>query len=321
MSRRLRAIAKKKAESKAAVDAPDVESGEVAKSSQLGYTTPGWSKYLSEDDYHNGPGASSSKLKVLLEHSPAVYAYRLLNPEPPTPAQAFGKLVHAMVLEPETVSEKFAFSPSFNRRESGKSDKLVWEFKQKGKIIISPDDVEHAQAMVKNLTEHETVGRLLDNIIVESSVFWWYQSPVDDDDREYREYLKIRPDILNLTRPIIADIKTTDDASPEGFARAVMKYRYHFSAAMYLEGVNQCDQIMTATDYRYLNFILIAVEKTPPYQVAIYNLPGDVLNLGLQQFRVAMQRLHDARQSGFPSMSPEIRDIKLPAWADKIIDV
>ena len=56
--------------------------------------------------------------------------------------------------------------------------------------------------------------------------------------------MKVRPDGLCKNYPVIVDLKTTADASYSGFQRSVERFGYHVSAAMYMEGVNQCKPLL-----------------------------------------------------------------------------
>ncbi|MBK7542908.1 MAG: PD-(D/E)XK nuclease-like domain-containing protein [Candidatus Competibacteraceae bacterium] len=74
------------------------------------------------------------------------------------------------------------------------------------------------------------------------------------------------------------DIKTTKDASPAGFAKAVANYRYHVQQAHYLAG---CAALgLPASD-----FVFVAVEKAEPYPVACYQLSDAAEGVGYRLWR------------------------------------
>ena len=78
---------------------------------------------------------------------------------------------------------------------------------------------------------------------------------------------------------IAIDLKTTDDASPKGFARSCYKYRYHVQAAFYTDGHLQ------ASGEPLEGFFFIAVEKSEPHLVAVYYLNADDIQRGREQYR------------------------------------
>jgi hypothetical protein len=67
----------------------------------------------------------------------------------------------------------------------------------------------------------------------------------------------------------LADVKTCVSANKREFSGTILERGYHTQAAYYLDIVN--DSSLTLREPKQC-FIFIAVEKTPPYAVCIYNL-------------------------------------------------
>jgi len=67
----------------------------------------------------------------------------------------------------------------------------------------------------------------------------------------------------------IADLKTTDDASPTAFWRSVEKYHYDLQAEMYCEILSRHHQIESRPYWLW-----IVVQKTPPYTCVVYDRTG-----------------------------------------------
>lgn len=78
----------------------------------------------------------------------------------------------------------------------------------------------------------------------------------------------IKPDIRIPSLGIIADLKTTVNAGILGFSRSVRTYKYHWQAFHYLRGANVIDE----GENTYDSFLIIAIEKEPPYGCMVYNL-------------------------------------------------
>jgi hypothetical protein len=104
--------------------------------------------------------------------------------------------------------------------------------------------------------------------------FWW-------DDKATGQRCKCRPDWYQGTT--IVDLKTCQDASPNAFARACATFGYHTQAAHYLNG--------TFAE----RFVFIAVEKTYPYAVGVYELDAAAMAAGAEQCRIGLQTISDCR--------------------------
>jgi exodeoxyribonuclease VIII len=109
----------------------------------------------------------------------------------------------------------------------------------------------------------------------------------------------------------VADLKTTEDASPAAFARSVATYRYHVQAAFYLDGLRACDAQIDA-------FAFVAVEKTPPYLVAVYSADEICLARGREEYRADLLTFAEClRTDCWPGYPPFVQPLSLPAWALK----
>ena len=204
--------------------------------------------------------------------------YHASQPRADNPAFRVGRAIHCAILEPLTFSDRFVVMPEFDARtKAGKAVRDEW--------LIKSEMVHHD---VDTLTaaEHEMVMRL-SNIITdhdEAQDHLWpaieagqvEQSVIWDDPTGVR--CKARLDAWHTDT--IADVKSTSDASPEAFDRAVRDYRYHISAAHYRTGA--ADLIDPLGEYERIRFVLIAVEKTAQScdEVAIYDLSEHYLQIG-----------------------------------------
>ena len=77
----------------------------------------------------------------------------------------------------------------------------------------------------------------------------------------------IRPDMMSLDpsleNPIIVDFKTTTNAYPKDFERAVVNYGYHHQGYLYSKGVE-------FIEHRFPRFLIVAQEKEEPYDLGIF---------------------------------------------------
>jgi len=279
---------------------------------------PGWYQDLENERYHASSGWSSSKIKSLLEQTPAHLAHGLTVKQEATAAMARGTALHTLILEPHRFHEQYAVHGKWdNRSNAGKAERLAFEAKHEGKGFISEAEFEKCSAMAAAVLADPVARSLVTDGIAESSVYWWYKSMDADDDERYQIMTKVRPDFLPRAYPVIVDIKTADDASYSGFSRSIEKYGYHISAAMYLEGVNQCQPLLTSMgNMAKTKFVFVVVESTAPYLVATYELSSEYLEIGKAKYRMCMRKLQEAMRDGFTGYPP-LRVIEPTPWAHK----
>ena len=101
-------------------------------------------------------------------------------------------------------------------------------------------------------------------------------------------------------------MKTTEDASPRGFQNSLAKFRYHVQAAWYLRGLEGAEE-----------FVFIAVEKKPPYLVAVYQASAAVIAAGVRAADINLSNLSECRKKNhWPGYSEAIETIDLPKWCN-----
>ena len=259
---------------------------------------------MNEVEYRQHPAISRSELWKLRE-SPEKFKWAMEHPEPPTPALIFGQVFHKLALEPMDFGTEFAVAPAVDRRT--KEGKAAWaEFTATadGKTVIDQQMFDKASEMVCALYRAPFVKKLLDGAH-ELPLFW--------TDEMTAEPCKVRLDALSEVngQPIIVDLKTTADASTDGFMRSAVKYGYDFQAAMYSEGYTQ--------NYgKKPLFVFIAVEKEPPYSVNILQADEAFINRGYGIFRELIGVYHDCKTTdnwyGFLGPYQVINNLALPSW-------
>jgi len=257
---------------------------------------------MTNSEYHAHHAISKSGLDRI-DQSPAHYQAWLSEPRITTPALTFGSACHSFVLERETFGDRYAVAPSGIDRRT-KAGKELWEAfttESAGREIITAEDMDKLCYIRASIIDHPVAEELLDHGSgkAEVSVF----GVLDDVG------VKCRPDWLRGDG-ILVDLKTTDCAAPNAFARSVAKYRYHVQAAFY------SDLLQAVTGEPVKAFVFIAVEKAPPYAVSVYELDAESLEVG----RAAYQRNLDTfrrclEANHWPAYSNAIETLTLPRWA------
>ena len=238
--------------------------------------------------YHTDTTRISKSGLDLINRAPALYYERYLNPtaEQPkeTPALIIGSAVHCAVLEPQEFGKRYAIAPKLDKRtKEGKA--LHEEFVQSAgeRIVIDNDLATLCERMMGAVMKHRPAAYLLKNGTAEQPIYW------TDEDIEVD--CKARPDWVT-DGGIIVDLKTTDDASPIGFARSIKKYRYDVQAAFYSDGYE------AATGQPCNGFMFIAVEKTPPYLTSVYFLGDDDIKDARTRYKKNLLTYHLSKQQG-----------------------
>lgn len=265
---------------------------------------PGVYEGIPNAEYHCGPGISKSGLD-LVHRSPMHYhaVVTSANDRTPTAAQELGTAAHALILEPDVFADSYVLAPKFDRRtKEGKSAAAEFDEENAGKICLQPEVWEQLHDMSNAVHAHPAASALLISVPgeAEKSVYWL--------DPQTGVLCRCRPDWWRDDN-VIVDLKTTEDASPEGFAKSMANYRYDVQAAYYLDGIHQ------ATGTRPKAFVFIAVEKKPPYAVGVYVLDSESLELGRAQYQHDLRIFAECERTGeWPGYGDKIQTITLPAW-------
>jgi hypothetical protein len=249
----------------------------------------------SNEQYHADPAVSASHLHAIAK-SPQHYWSRFLNPArppvEPTAAMRFGSLAHCAVLESEELPNRYGVCGPRNTK-AGKEQ--AEQMAAAGIEPVTAGDMLTANCMADAVRSHPYAGALLAEGKAEQS-FWW-------DDLPTGMRCKCRPDWYFGST--VVDLKTTTDASPAGFAKSVATFRYHVQASHYLSGLHGAER-----------FLFIAVEKTYPYAVAVYELDADAMRVGDELRRRDLQMIADCRATGeWPGYSSTCEILSLPKWA------
>lgn len=206
----------------------------------------------------------SSSLKVFRDETPAHYKASLTKVIEATPAMVWGTAFHALMLEDEK-ADLFAIKPEGMNRRGVANQKLYDEFHliNKDKIILSADIFEDVKAVADAVRARLDIQKALKTGFSEVSAFT--VCPVTG------VRIKARADRFIQGKYFILDFKTTEDASPEAFKRKIKDMGYLHAAAHYMHVFSE------VTGEKMNAFVLIAVEKSAPYEVAFYELDPEDL--------------------------------------------
>ena len=207
-------------------------------------------------EYRKADAVNFSSLKHILK-SPAHYKAAIEEKREETKAMILGTLTHAVALEGKRLLEIAAIKPeglSLATKE-GKEWKLLAE----DKPIVSDQEAKDIWGMAQSIKDNPYAAHLLFQCQHrETPLFAELQGVpckalLDAHGTDGEEW-------------IIVDLKTTDDASPDAFAKKVAHFDYDFQAAYYSAILAKAEQIETPPFWFW-----IAVEKQSPYTCVVYS--------------------------------------------------
>jgi len=282
------------------------------KKPKVTQTSYGWHS-MPDEYYFSLPYLSNSGLKLLgltPSHLKAALDREQLkaqgkaDPEQPTPAMIFGAAFHHYHLG---FSNKIAVTPTGidRRTKQGKLDWFEFLGDSKDKTVISPEDFEKIKAMHASVKAHPKASKLiaLKDTLREASGLW--EHPI------YGYQCKIKTDLVSHPYSWITDLKTTICAHPDEFNRAIYNFKYHWQAYWYTKGA----KTLTGKDYK---FLIIAVEKSEPYAVAVYEIGRTWLEIAKREVEPLEALYADCLNSGdWYGYNQSIIISNPPAWAAK----
>jgi exodeoxyribonuclease VIII len=250
---------------------------------------------LTNQSYHAHPAISSSDVKAVYKTSLAHWKGKVRKP---SSAFAMGSAVHAFVLEPE--DDLVRRGPEDRRGDKWKKAQI--EADLDGVILLPEAEFDLAARIADAAKAHPVLAAYLADptFVAEASFF--------GIDPETGVDIKCRPDGYLPEAGLVFDLKTTTDASPDGFPRELRKYAYDVQAAFYLRALR-------AAGYKADMFMFIAVEKEAPFAVGVHALTDRYLEHADMIVTQTLQKISNATAvSDFTTGWPLINHIDLPRW-------
>ena len=265
-----------------------------------------------------------------LKRSPA--HYRQYKDEPldvETDAMAFGSAYHTFILEPEKFEQNYyvfdddaiyqvLIGEGFKSPRSTKQYKEWAESEMRligDRKTIEKSDFQKIKDMKDKLMSHYYCRALLSGGEAEYSITGKLQTSEGDIN------LKARPDYVKANKHFIIDLKTTFDASEDGFARAAADNDYHIQAALYSDLME-----MLTGDSRGWSFFFIAQEKRKPYAFNIFEASPQFIGQGryeyeqlLKLYKMCIDNNKWPGYQVFCEWKSGNIELNLPKWAVKEI--
>ncbi len=160
-------------------------------------------------------------------------------------------------------------SPKFDRRtKDGRLAYQEWEAEHQSMDILTADEMAEIVGMRNSLFAEKKIRMYLEDFQAGREVVWRWRNT------ESGLACKCRTDLQDHDGLWVLDYKTCQDASPDGFIRAIKMWGYDISAAHYIEGT-ECER-----------YGWIAVESKPPYACCLYWLNPAARYWAMEKLRI-----------------------------------
>ena len=217
---------------------------------------------------------SYSSLKKFRE-SPRHYASKFLTPKKPdTEAMILGKIVESLVFESKEQFEKQfrVFKKASGTGSKALNDAVKDQAKADKILLITEDDLQTAKYCKESLLDHNESRQLIEGKTMYQQRLEWRNKA---SNLPLLGYLDFRSNAWDSD--ILVDLKTTNNADPDEFTRAIVKWDYHIQAAAYLDAYHK-------KFYQFPMFIFLAVETKEPYNVSVNFMESKILELAKDEF-------------------------------------
>jgi hypothetical protein len=275
---------------------------------------PGHYPELDNDSYHGSEGVSKTHLDTIGGASPAHYYDKYLaadrEPAKKTDEMILGDAMHKAITEPDLLSEHFVVWEGPNR--STKEGKAAWaEFLPSsiGKTVLTKDGMKAVRGVRDSVYKHPIAKTLLVRGKPEQSYY--------SIDPETGELIKCRVDYDRLNDcGLMVDLKSTADASPDGFGKSVANYGYHVQGGFYPYVVEHCPGQVQCENFAFLCF-----EKVRPYAIGIYYIEDMEARLGMIEARRSLNLIAKCRRENrWPDYGYKPQPMRLAPWKRRQIE-
>jgi hypothetical protein len=211
---------------------------------------------------------------IAVDRSPLIYQHKR-STAIDSDAFRVGRATHTATLEPEKYEYQYVVYDG--KRRAGKHWEQFSEDYKDVTILTAAQDIA-ARGMADAVRSHPVASEILSYGEAEVTLFWTDPSGVE---------MKAR---LDWVGSCVADLKTSRDVSPHAVSNACARYGYPIQFATYVDAA-------MAVIRKALPFKAIFVEKSPPHQVAVYNVPDKVFMVGREKRDAAIKTLLECRKT------------------------
>lgn len=249
---------------------------------------------MSNEEYHSQGGISSSAVKSVFKKSLAHWKGEKRRQ---TTAFSMGSAVHALLLEED---RDLVIKGPKTRRSKGFEE--LENSAGADQVVLTEVEYHVANRMAKETLNNKICKDALRHKDRKNEV------SIFTECERTGLVIKTRPDLYIESEGTVYDVKTTQDASPTGFAKECWKYSYDIQAAFYiytckLAGLN------------VNQFKFIAVEKSAPYASHMHVVSPELLENATESMHRILAIIKDATdKEDFSTGWGDYSILELPKW-------
>lgn len=234
-------------------------------------------KFKSDSHYYGDFLFVTNSQLGRLAKSPQTYVqYKeskmLRDIEPYVTALHFGRAYHMAMLE-EDVYDDNVIRVDASTRTAKVWKEAVQEYNGHVSALILQSEHDTIMRMRDILYSIGDIKDILNNLREKEKVVLWRDKDTD-------VLCKSKIDAITNDN-ILVDLKTTTDCRYQSFKSSCYKYGYYRQSAFYLDG--------SKTD----DFIFIVQEKSSPYDVALYEVSGQAIQQGRNEYKELLKSFKD----------------------------
>jgi hypothetical protein len=285
----------------------------------------GFVENMSYEEYAKVDALNGSKI-IHMRRSPMKYKDSLDNPAPPSPAMILGTATHRLILEPDLVGEFAIWGVEENQKiRNGR----VWnEFREanEGRFIVTRNECDAMVGMGVGARRNLPIRKYADAAgNTEVSMFWTHphtgrkfkarldkvivEMLADGGEKVVAEHDRFKTVRKPTAKHTIFDLKTTRDCRDFKFSQQAWSLGYIVKMGLYWYGYKTLLGVEPSIK-------LGAIESKAPHESAVYNVPRDLILLGVEELDKLVERITECEESdAWPASQQDEMDLVMPPWA------
>jgi hypothetical protein len=213
-----------------------------------------------------------------------------------SPAMRWGRISHRAILEPELFLESLTV---FDGSKLSKEYKALKASMPNMDAVLTQDELDKVTAMRGAFYANKDAAAIIKDMTFEFTLRWTSDT-----------YGAAKARVDGIKRDTILEYKTTKDASEKAFFSTAVKLGYDLAAGWYHHGAKQFPVVQKPA------YIFIVQEVDAPYEVAVYEAPTTMLEIGYAKAEAIAKRYRECERTGiWTGIQPNGRaELVLPDW-------